>query len=456
MYKLEFTLKQHTPLIHFQHDQAGATLRATEVKPKLDRFIIEKLLTEQNIPFDYYETTKDGQQKFVNSHEAFRRTALEPKNKSQEKWRNWLVGKGSNEHVALDYKLHIFSKDQMPDRNENIKLITDADKTSTKSSDIIFSLRSLNDNLTGSIRTNIDEFFIVNSFGNRQSKGFGCFYPDYLDTWDKVKKIIAEKGILTFVSKEELRTNSLQRNGSSFPFYELISRQWRILKSGINLYDRNGNQTEYKKSLLFKYLNNKGIRWDKRWIKIHLKQLIDSKILPAEFSTSSTTTLTEPNDCCDFKMNYSDEEGYNGWINNKAVNYPFKFGRAMLGLAEHYEFRARNGYIYKVSVKNDNGFERFKAPITFKVYNKHLFVIINSIPDELFNQNFSFEVQQKLKRGNEIIDVGKPIIFTDNKKATCFLPTPSDSNEFSIKEFSSEFFIGLGFNQLHTSNIKQL
>ncbi len=41
MYKLEVTLKQHTPLIHFQHDQEGATLRASEVKPKLDRFIIE-------------------------------------------------------------------------------------------------------------------------------------------------------------------------------------------------------------------------------------------------------------------------------------------------------------------------------------------------------------------------------------------------------------------------------
>jgi hypothetical protein len=43
MYKIEFTLKQHTPLIHFQHEQAGATLRASEVKPKLDKFLIDKL-----------------------------------------------------------------------------------------------------------------------------------------------------------------------------------------------------------------------------------------------------------------------------------------------------------------------------------------------------------------------------------------------------------------------------
>lgn len=38
-----FTLTQQTPLIHFQHKQIGATLRATEVKPKLDRFLIKCL-----------------------------------------------------------------------------------------------------------------------------------------------------------------------------------------------------------------------------------------------------------------------------------------------------------------------------------------------------------------------------------------------------------------------------
>lgn len=43
MKTLKVTLKQHTPLIHFQHTENGATLRASEVKPKLDRFIIEKL-----------------------------------------------------------------------------------------------------------------------------------------------------------------------------------------------------------------------------------------------------------------------------------------------------------------------------------------------------------------------------------------------------------------------------
>jgi len=46
-FKVEFTLKQHTPLIHFQSDQSGATLRATELKPKLDRFLIEKVFNNE-------------------------------------------------------------------------------------------------------------------------------------------------------------------------------------------------------------------------------------------------------------------------------------------------------------------------------------------------------------------------------------------------------------------------
>ena len=47
MKTLTVTLKQHTPLIHFQHDQYGATLRVSEVKPKLDKFIIKKVFNDE-------------------------------------------------------------------------------------------------------------------------------------------------------------------------------------------------------------------------------------------------------------------------------------------------------------------------------------------------------------------------------------------------------------------------
>lgn len=38
-FQRDFTLVAHTPLIHFQPDMVGAALRATEVKPKLDRYL---------------------------------------------------------------------------------------------------------------------------------------------------------------------------------------------------------------------------------------------------------------------------------------------------------------------------------------------------------------------------------------------------------------------------------
>ena len=69
-FQLEFTLKQHTPLIHF-HDHEGATLRATELKPKLDKFIVEQLGGWDKVD------------------------------------KNWLIGKGKAEHKALDYKVTI-------------------------------------------------------------------------------------------------------------------------------------------------------------------------------------------------------------------------------------------------------------------------------------------------------------------------------------------------------------
>ncbi len=46
-WKYEVKLRQLTPLIHFQAEQPQATLRATEVKPKLDRFLLWYLAPER-------------------------------------------------------------------------------------------------------------------------------------------------------------------------------------------------------------------------------------------------------------------------------------------------------------------------------------------------------------------------------------------------------------------------
>lgn len=50
MHKLEFQLTQHTPIIHFQSGYEGATLRASGVKPKLDRYLLKKIKKDELNP----------------------------------------------------------------------------------------------------------------------------------------------------------------------------------------------------------------------------------------------------------------------------------------------------------------------------------------------------------------------------------------------------------------------
>ena len=47
MENIVFFLTQHTPMIDFLFDQEGAALRASAVKPQLDRFLVEELKAER-------------------------------------------------------------------------------------------------------------------------------------------------------------------------------------------------------------------------------------------------------------------------------------------------------------------------------------------------------------------------------------------------------------------------
>ena len=57
-FRKTYLLKAQSPMIHFQPSADGACLRATEVKPKFDRFLIRKFL-KQNIDFTKWKSTKD-------------------------------------------------------------------------------------------------------------------------------------------------------------------------------------------------------------------------------------------------------------------------------------------------------------------------------------------------------------------------------------------------------------
>ena len=220
-FTLEFTLKQHTPIIHFQSEQSGAILRATELKPKLDRFLMEQV---KDIPFI----------------------------------------KNANGHKSLDYKVKISTNGQekksLPNSflffaNNVLKEDKDKRKMITHTS-INVEFFSFNRDVLDAIEKYFEEFMLVSNFGARATKGYGSFSNLFEDSEKVLKKYypIVFKFSNPNIDKWEEEVDTLHKK----------------LKSGINF-------KSYHKSLLFQYMCTKNLRWEKRKIKEEFPQLAKGK-----------------------------------------------------------------------------------------------------------------------------------------------------------------------------------
>lgn len=239
MPKLKIELEQHTPLIHFQADQKGATLRATELKPKLDKYI-----------YNNYQ--------------------------NKEELKNYTI----RETNALNYKLKIsdidvtFEDIENSENNNsyycffgNLKSENDKDKPLKKfvhSNSLELEFFSYNENLIKIIAVMLPAFLRENNFGVRQSKGFGSFYIN------KEQKYCID-GV------EEKYTNELLKFDKSWYRFEIntineeiifknIELFYKTLRSGINLV-RHKKTKLYFKSLIATYAYTNGIQWEKKTIK---------------------------------------------------------------------------------------------------------------------------------------------------------------------------------------------
>lgn len=240
MHTLTVKLKQHTPLIHFQHSQQGATLRASEVKPKLDRFILAKLGTLEELGDANYDIISDEEfqrvaNSFYDEHPegnfddlSLREQYLEIGRyiATEKGWfhngevsdrckigkyiaaqKGWLVGKG--DHPALDYKMRIrsngiknvsmnvtpknggYETNDYPDRENSLFMGNMGGRPEDEvlnfimndTIDITFCFKSdkIYNGLNEKIKNSICSFFIDTGFGNRSSKGFGSFTVSEID-----------------------------------------------------------------------------------------------------------------------------------------------------------------------------------------------------------------------------------------------------------------------------------
>ena len=226
MNTLTIKLKQHTPLIHFQHDQDGATLRASEVKPKLDKYILSKLTEEELTQgkHDGWIKSKNGRTwldykmrfsdnpKNVITFETNEKREYKKGNEEKDKKNGWRIqrvyyGEISNKpegkvRLVINEKGNSFYGKW---RKADSKILYDLNpypcffanmgcdindsqeyrKVSfakepfemiilTKYPQLLAFLDDLKRNILSS-------FFMNTNFGTRQSKGFGSFYLDESD-----------------------------------------------------------------------------------------------------------------------------------------------------------------------------------------------------------------------------------------------------------------------------------
>lgn len=404
MYQLQFTLKQHTPIIHFQHEQDGATLRATEVKPKLDRFILMQLGKEDKT--------------LLNDDEIYK------KGKEIAKAKGWFI---SDKHDALDYKMRIIPIGNLKHEdliNLSIEVKTNknnehVEKLNTNKTlptyfgnmmkldefksgkpfkkvsfydelKLIFIVK--NKSLKSTLEGQISDFFFHHNFGTRQSKGFGSF---------TIQDDILLYNNITFLE--------LAHNLDFKDIFTVINYYHQRLKSGVNYsyqeIDRRNNRPigtrfcHYNEAYIKEYIRDKKLTyvWDKKWLK--------EKFFPLA-----------PD-------------------HNKK-----KFARAFLGLSYDFKFKTiRNpcnptGTLptneLNINIDTENNIiQRIKSPITYKPIKTEncwrIYLIVNNehlIKNEsiITNHDFLFKENRNsytIQTPENLLDI-EELIKCYNKKLT--------------------------------------
>ena len=371
---LTFTLKQHTPMLHFQASQQGATLRATDVKPRFDRWLIEKVWKND---FDQCCSF------LVGYSEKFSKKQMDDFRK-----------KFNTGYRALNYKMRIiagnngriipFSQikgtrdDGRPIYQQNAPMYF-GDKSGEKhnlldNDNLIKMEVAVPDAKLGEeIERHIGSFFMNNNFGTRASKGYGSFT----------------------VTDKELTQNKLfyTTKGTYLDVLNEVDKLYKTMRSGINF------GGIYFKSLMFSYARSLGMRWDKKTIKETM--LIDKEIDRQTVKWKKPDILT-----------YKDR-----------ANDRFDF-RDALGLST-----SESWMFYGVGLSKNRGCEnkslikRFSSPILFKpvCYDKEarqwrVYICWKELPQDIYSKDIVVSVHADKRNGANMKDkVDKKFHFATSK-----------------------------------------
>lgn len=336
-FRLEYHLKQYTPYISFDKNAPDATLRATEVKPKLDRFIVSQI----------------GCKKIKSD---FKQWIL----------RNEDDGKCD---IALNYKMRINAQGNpiIINKQKDYPLFfgnmgnAESKKFVFCSGGVSLQIICFDSDLRQKIQDCIEPFFLTTNFGTRQSKGFGSFLPDNIDAGDlnalrtKIKTVYKDFCFIDTKITDDYPTNPAKK------VMNVVQYIHSLMKSGYNI------PPYYSRSFLFQYMH--GLNGGKTQLgneKAKIKQSFPQVVVPTH-------------------------SGQHEHDRVKSVKY--KYVRAMLGLCDTMSY-PHNSYTIKIS-DTAKTIKRFRCPILYKIIGQYIFMLPQAIPEMMYNAEFDFSLNGK-------------------------------------------------------------
>lgn len=380
MHEAIFTLKQETPIIHFLHDQPGATLRATELKPKLDKFILNELpKIDLKFATDYGESIKLIRQVVKDKKPSPYQIFIEPP-KSEPQFLYFesrltareksivpdLLKKkfGRGNLIVIDPSPFFANNDKRKDGEkgkeekwEEIRLgVFHQEEIKVRVKTWDFQLLKL-------IQVALPMLFCVENFGMRQSKGFGCFREISIPN-EKFLQIIESAFVF---SKKRPVPKSLEA------IFKMIDDVYKILrnKAGAN----NSNSDEPSEvSAIRDYFEEQDtcIEWE--------KYLITNQLV--------------------FNDDYTS-------------NYEVRFVRALLGLPGLHDYPQTREKAKVLIEDNSTGekVERYRSPILFKVFNGWLYLLAKDVNPRMLGREFVFYIGENKDSNPRKAVLSTPIHF---------------------------------------------
>lgn len=348
-------LRQDTPMWHFQSEQNGCCLRASEVKPKLDRFLAEKENKEYtSLEYKMYFIVKGKQSDIKDTYKG-------PKGRERDRF-PLFFGNMKNP----DQKHLVYYNNQCS---------------------IEMHLISFHADLLEKIEASLPEFFAYHSFGTRQDKGFGFFYPTE-------KNFKATGASYCFKTTPSKNNDITERFEHLFKFIEMFHK---MIRSGVNL------PYVYCKSFMYHYAKslknneNEAVNWDKPIIRHHFCLKHPTYLQKCGVKEGKFTVQDE------MKVLYQDlkktkDEQYKGVL--------FMF-RDALGLSGIQEWKAYNKTLaiegQGVLNKQPISIKRFKSPIIYRPVRQKdgcyiVYIYLNPIPETY--RNAKFTITDKPRKNN--------------------------------------------------------